>query len=200
MNDLTITGRIMYPHVHQPHQFRDDDNDPAYRCSIVIPQNDPMVQQINQIAEQLIASELDGVRPTPDNWVLKTEPDNQNIQGCFVIRPKSPQTQKPRVLDKNLQPILDTSQPADGDHCAFSIRLFAYNTRGNKGISAALNGVMLIAKGQGRLGKSGPPSDSEMFGSVVSGGQQLVQQQQSTQQPSAVPQTQPPPGNQPFGF
>lgn len=176
MNDVTFRGRIMYPHVHQPHAFNEGD-EPMYMVNIVIEQTDPIVQQISQMTQKLVNDELDGVQPTPDNLPLKVVSDNPNLAGCLVMRAKS--KQKPGVVNQNMEPIIDLSCPADGDWCWFAVRLYSYNTRGNKGVSAAINNVMFESKGPAKLGTGGPPSPEESFKNVP--------RQQQPMQQGAVP-------------
>ncbi|NND99723.1 MAG: DUF2815 family protein, partial [Pirellulaceae bacterium] len=139
---------------------------------------------------------------------LKVDADNPLLAGCFILKAKS--NQKPRVVDGNVQPIMDPSLPEDGDWCYFSIRLFSYDTRGNVGVAPALDGVMFEKKGEGRLGKSGMPNASEMFQPIPGASAPQINpvmpqqnppamQQPVQQQPSGHPAYQQPPnpGQQP---
>jgi len=54
---------------------------------------------------------------------------------------------KPGVVDKDLNPILDTSELYSGIIGRASINFYAYNSNGNKGIAAGLNNIQKLADG-----------------------------------------------------
>lgn len=186
---ITIRARIMYPHLHQPHKFNDDEPDkaPMYRATLVMAKDDPAVAQVRAIADKLIKDELDGITVAAEQYLLKEDPDNENVAGCLVIKAKT--QYKPNVLENGptgMVPIMDPAKPADGDWVFANINMFSYNTRGNKGIGASLNGILFAEAGKLQLGKSSAPSAEDMFGNVVA---------QAAPQTSAAPAG----GSNPFG-
>ena len=89
---ITVRGRLMYPHLYEPHKFSNErgDAEPTYKAAIVIDQSDKdTINRLLAAAKHLIDTKLEGHQPTGDNWVLKSDPNNENIQGCWVVNTKS---------------------------------------------------------------------------------------------------------------
>ena len=168
---LTLRGRIMYPHVHHPHAFADDvakGKEPKYRASLVIPQNDPQIAKIVELTRMIAKEDLGVENVDFIGKPLKVDPDNPKLAGMYVL--KATTKYKPSVLTLQMEPIMDPAVPADGDHVYMNVNLFSFDNAGNRGVSASLNGIMWIEKGE-QLGKSGRPSDQTMFGAVAQTGQ-----------------------------
>lgn len=167
---ITILARVMYPHLHTPHKFKDDepDSEPMYRATLVLAKDDPAVAEVNKLAAQLIKEELEGVNVVAEQYVMKEDTANENVAGCLVIKAK---TQfKPNVLENGpggMVPIMDPSKPADGDWVYANINLYSYSVKGKKGIGASINGILFAKPGSGKLGKSSAPTNEDMFGSVI---------------------------------
>ena len=159
--------RVMYPHLTTPKAFRPGD-DPKYQALIVIHKTDPQVQQILAIYNSLIANELDGKIPTGNNVLLKEDPNNPNLNGYYYFSAKS--SQPPDLMDQAMQPLLEPIN--DGDFVHVGVNFFAYTTP-NVGVSAFLNKVMFVGRGQEKLGTGGGGSREDYFGSPQ---QQPVQQ------------------------
>jgi hypothetical protein len=162
--DFTFRCRVAYPHLHTPHAFQETD-EPQFRASLVVAQDDEIVDKLAAATKELVDTELDGNMPNEQNLPLKVDSSNENLAGCYVIRAKS--KQRPRLVNRDLSPIMDPAKPGDGDWVYASIRLFSYSVRGSNGVSAALNGIMWESKGEQQLGKGGPPSAESMFGDYV---------------------------------
>lgn len=162
-NDITIRGRIMYPHVHEPHAFSPDE-EAFYQCVIVIADGDDQIAKIQTIVDRLCRDHLDGAVPAGDNILMK----EGKVEGHVAISCKAKTTSRPKVLQlaPGLPPILDPSLPADGDWCYFSVWLFPYDTRGKKGVGAKLNKVAWSKAGDGPLGTAGI-TDDEAFGEAL---------------------------------
>lgn len=66
--------------------------------------------------------------------------------GCYVITVSS--KNKPVLVDKNKTPITDPQDLYSGCYGRAIINFFVYDTNGNKGVSAGLNGVMKLHDGE----------------------------------------------------
>ena len=173
--DVTVTGRIAYPHLFEPFAFpneKEQGKEPQFRCELFIdPQNTREIEAVQAITGQIVAAQLQGQMPTnPDNLPLKAAPaDNENVAGKFyVMRPKT--KQKPQVFQRDAsggyQAVLDPNLVQDGDFVAISMRLYKFETSGNRGVSCSLNSVLYLGQGPGRLGKLGGPSAEIAFSAV----------------------------------
>ena len=70
---------------------------------------------------------------------------------------------KPAIVDSDLEPILDDTEFYSGCICRISVVPFAYDKRGNKGISFLLNNIQKLKDGT-RL--SGKPAAEEEFDAI----------------------------------
>ena len=71
--------------------------------------------------------------------------DDAAYKGCWYINANS--ATKPGVVDSNCQPIIETSELYSGIIGRASITLYAFNSKGNRGIAAGLNNLQKLADG-----------------------------------------------------
>lgn len=81
----------------------------------------------------------DGERPNGGDF-------GPECQGCYVMTVSS--KNKPVLVDKNKNPITDSQELYSGCYGRAIINFYVYDTNGNKGISAGLNGVMKLHDGE----------------------------------------------------
>ncbi len=81
----------------------------------------------------------DGERPNGGDF-------GPECAGCYVITVSS--KNKPVLVDKNKTPITDPQELYSGCYGRAIINFFVYDTNGNKGVSAGLNGVMKLHDGE----------------------------------------------------
>lgn len=67
-------------------------------------------------------------------------------KGAIFITLKS--TQKPGVVDKNVQPILDESEIYGGAICRSTVRPYYYDQAGNRGVAFGLQNVQKVSDGE----------------------------------------------------
>lgn len=92
----------------------------------------------------------DGTRPSGDDF-------GPECKGCMVITVSS--NNKPVIVDADKQPILDSSEVYSGCYGKAVINFYYYDTAGNKGITAGLNGVMKLEDGEPLAGSVVTDSD-----------------------------------------
>lgn len=92
----------------------------------------------------------DGFRPNGEEF-------GEECKDCFVITAGS--EQKPGIVDKDLNAILDTSEVYSGCYGRVSINFFAYDKAGKKGIGCGLNNVQKLADGEPLSGRSRAEDD-----------------------------------------
>ena len=84
-------------------------------------------------------------------------PDQTEYAGHYFINANS--KMQPGIVDKNVQPILDSTEVYSGCYARVSINFFPYNQAGNKGIGCGLNNIQKIADGDYLGGRSRPEDD-----------------------------------------
>ena len=78
-------------------------------------------------------------------------------KGCWVISAKS--NTAPEIVDANCQPILSKNEFYSGCYGRASIRFYAYNQNGNKGIGCGLGNVQKLEDGQPLDGRTSAAED-----------------------------------------
>jgi hypothetical protein len=159
-----VTGKVRfsYAHVFTP-QASQEGGTPKYSVSIIIPKSDKeTVEKINKAIEQ--AKEENkavwgGTVPKGLKGGLRDgdeEKDDPAYANSYFINANS--SQKPGVVDADLNAILDASEFYSGCFGRASISFFAYNSNGSKGVGCGLNNVQKLEDGE-KLGGASSASD-----------------------------------------
>jgi len=159
-----VTGKVRfsYAHVFTP-QAAQEGGTPKYSVSIIIPKSDKeTVEKINKAIEQ--AKEENkavwgGTVPKGLKGGLRDgdeEKDDPAYANSYFINANS--SQKPGVVDADLNAILDQSEFYSGCLGRASISFFAYNSNGSKGVGCGLNNVQKLEDGE-KLGGASSASD-----------------------------------------
>ena len=198
MNNI-VTGKVRfsYANVFEPRAMQ-NGGDPKYSITLLIPKNDgetyqKIIAEINRTLEESIADTFKGVRPANPRLPIydgdgireSGEPFEPECKGCWVISAKS--NTAPEVVDANCQPILSKNEFYSGCYGRASIRFYAYNQNGNKGIGCGLGNVQKLEDGQPLDGRT---TAAEDFGTPVVG--QTTYQTQMQHVPVAPIQPQSP--------
>lgn len=161
-----ITGkcRLSYVYLFQPRPG-EDDQDPKYSVCLLIPKSDK--QTLKKIKAAVEAAKLAGKNKwdgkIPANLKLplrdgdEERPDQEEFVGHYFLNANS--TQQPGIVDKNLQPILDSSEVYSGCYARASVNFFPFNTKGNKGVACGLNNIQKLADGDYLGGRSRAEDD-----------------------------------------
>lgn len=172
-----VTGpvRLSYVHVFEPWS-NNPDQEPKFSCTLLIPKTDRAtlraIEQAQQVALENGKSKVFNGK-IPANWKSTLhdgdeEADLEKNPECagHMMMAVSSKT-KPGVVDKNLNPIIDSTEVYSGCYARVSINAFPYNTSGNRGISFGLNHVMKWADGDFLGGRSRAEDD---FADIVDDG------------------------------
>lgn len=159
-----VTGKVRfsYAHVFQP-QASQDGGTPKYSVSLIIPKSDTdTINKINKAIEQAKADNAavwGGTVPKGLKGGLRdgdAEKDDPAYANSYFINANS--TQKPGVVDADLNPIMDMTEFYSGCYGRASISFFAYNSNGSKGIGCGLNNVQKLEDGD-KLGGASSAAD-----------------------------------------
>lgn len=143
---------------------------PKFSVSLIIPKSD--VRTVERVKAGIQAAYEDGQgklkgngRSVPPLASLKTplrdgdieRPDDPAYKGCYFINANS--TNRPEVVDADLNPITVRSEVYSGVYGRVSISFFAFNSNGNKGIACGLNNLMKVRDGEPLGGRSSAAMD-----------------------------------------
>ncbi len=158
-----VTGlvRFSYLHVFEPRAMEGSD-DKKYQVSLIIPRSD--VKTLTAINAAIEAAKLEGKDKLGKGGKLyqplrdgdDERPDDEAYKNSFFINASS--RVQPGLVDRNLNKIIDPSELYSGCFGVASIKFFAFNTNGNKGVAAGLNHLMKVKDGPA-LGGAGKAED-----------------------------------------
>lgn len=151
--------RLGYVHLDKPYSMKPGDEG-KYSVQILIPKTDAqtvgaLTQEIEKAKEYGLANKWNGAAPpnvpTPihdgDGVKDNGEPYGEECRGCYVMNASASASNKPRVVDLNLQDILDPSEIYSGMYGRVSVNFYPYNYNGRKGIGCGLNHVQKVKDG-----------------------------------------------------
>lgn len=160
-----VTGKVRfsYANVWEPKSINGGDE--KYSVSIIIPKSDS--KTLGDIKKAIEAAKKEGVSKfggkVPVNLKLPLRDgdidraDDESYAGSYFINANS--KTKPDVVDKNVQPILDTTEFYSGCYGRVSIVFYAFNQNGNKGIACGLQHLQKLDDGDPLGGKSRAEDD-----------------------------------------
>ena len=165
-----ITGKVRFSYVQvfEPRAMN-ESSVPKYSVSLVIPKEDKKtLSRIEAAVESAKAvgekSKWGGAIPKNLKLPLRdgdTEKDDVVYEGCMFINAKS--SQKPGLVDADLNPIMDKDEFYSGCYGRASINLYPYDSNGSKGVACGLNNLQKLQDWE-RLGGGGSTAEED-FGS-----------------------------------
>lgn len=163
-----VTGevRFSYLHVFEPHAI-EEGQDKKYSVSLLIPKSDK--KTLNAIKKAIEAAKVAGKAKwggkIPANLKMPLRdgdvdrPDQEEYAGHYFVNANS--TNKPGIVDANVQPIIDSTELYSGCYGRASVNFYAYNVSGNKGIACGLNNIQKLRDGETLGGRSHAEDDFE---------------------------------------
>ena len=175
-----VTGKIRFSYVNVFSPRVTPNGEEKYSVTILVPKNDidtyqRISDEINKCLQENLASVFSGVMPSNpklpihdgDGLRQSGEPYGAECKGHWVITANS--NSAPEVVDANCNPIISKNEFYSGCYGRASLRFYAYNQNGNKGIGCGLGNVQKLEDGQPLDGRTTAIED---FGTPI---QQPVQ-------------------------
>ncbi len=203
-----VTGKVRfsYANVFEPRAVNGGEE--KYSITLLIPKSDNdtyqrLMAEINKTLQEGVVDTFKGVMPSNPNLPIYDgdglrpggEPFGQECKGHWVVSAKS--NNAPEVVDANCNPIISKNEFYSGCYGRASIRFYAYNQNGNKGIGCGLGNVQKLEDGQPLDGRT---TAAEDFGTPIQQQPVMQTQYQAPAQPIvAQPQYQTPMQNNQFG-
>lgn len=169
MATKVVTGEVRLSYAHLFEAFSpNDEQAPMYSTTILIPKNDTKtLQKIKDAQEEALeqgkSSKFGGKVPQKWHNTLRDGDEdadlerNPEYEGHYFMSLRSKTA--PGVVDKTVQPILDSSEVYSGCYARVSMNAFPYSNSGNKGISFGLNHVQKMRDGDFLGGRSRAEDD-----------------------------------------
>lgn len=84
-------------------------------------------------------------------------PDDEAYANSYFVNANS--KDKPQIVDRKVQPILDPLDCGSGDYCYVTVNFYPFNANGNRGIAAGLGNIQKIQPGERLAGRVSAASD-----------------------------------------
>ncbi len=192
-----VTGKVRFSYVQVFEPKSINGGDEKYSVTLLIPKTDNdtyqrIIGEVNRVLQESVAEVFKGVMPANPSLPVydgdgvrpSGEPFGAECKGHWVISAKS--NTAPEVVDASCNPIISKSEFYSGCYGRASLRFYAYNKNGNKGVGCGLGNVQKLEDGQPLDGRT---TAAEDFGAMPT---QPVQYQQpvAPQTPAYQPQYQ----------
>lgn len=156
--------RLSYAHLFEPSSI-EEGGDKKYSVSLIIPKSDTAtldkVRAAIKAAAELGKVKLGGKIPTNLKTPLRDgdvdRSEDPAYADSYFINCSS--KSKPVILDRYKAVIEDKDVVYSGCYGRASINFFAFNTSGNKGIAAGLNGLQKLEDGEPLGGRGNVAND-----------------------------------------
>jgi hypothetical protein len=178
---ITPKFRVSYPNVFKPKK-----NDLSGKEEFSIVALFPKGADLSKLKAAAQKAITDKWGPDKDKWPknLRTpfrdqaekvkEVDGKRVlppgheEGGIFLNLKS--SQKPGVVDQNVQDIIDTSQFYAGCWAVASVNAYAYDQKGNRGVSFGLGNIQKVADGDPLGNRARPEQEFAPIADVDSDG------------------------------
>lgn len=153
---VTGEGRLSYAHVHEPHA-QEEGKDKKYSTVFLIKKSDK-----NTIAKIKAAIDAACTLGKSEKWNGKMppasklklplrdgdeeKPDDPNYAGHYFFSASA--SNKPGMVDKELNPIMDKAEVYSGCYCRLSVNFYPFNVSGNTGVAVGLNNIQKLRDGE----------------------------------------------------
>lgn len=149
--------RIGYVNVFKPRQS-EAGKEPQYSVQLLIPKDHPQLSTIKEMIASAAIEKFDkdmkaaaGKWPARLNFPLRDGdaefPENDSYKGMLFMNVRN--TRKPMVIDRLRRAVTEEDNLIySGCYANVVVSFFAYDKRGNKGVTASLQGVQFKADGE----------------------------------------------------
>lgn len=157
MATKVITGlvRFSYVNIFRSRAFR-EGQDAKYSICLLIPKDDTKTldkiqDAVDEAIEQGVSSKWGGKKPKNLHLPLRDGDEERadeapEYEGMYFLNANS--TQKPGIIDRDRNEILDPDEVYSGCWGMASINFFPYDSNGNKGVGVGLNNIQKIKDGE----------------------------------------------------
>jgi hypothetical protein len=175
---VTPEFRVSYPHVFKPSVMKGTNNPPKYSITMLFPKDSDLTLIKTAIRDAKIAA-FGAKENWPDNIMSPVEDGDkptrtgaargEGYEGHWAIKASTNESQRPSVVDENVQPIIDQADFYPG--CFARASVFAYvwefpKNSGRYGVGFILDHVQKLRDGESFGGKK--PAN-EVFSPVNAG-------------------------------
>lgn len=173
---VTGVARLSYCFLTQP--YAQNGQEPKYSAKVMLPKSDVATKQrLDAAIEAAIQdglSQLWGGRRDNLDIIVRDGDNEQDplYHGHWVFNART--KQRPKVVDTNMNEIIEPTEIYSGMYAYVSVDFFPYNNSGKKGVSCTLVNVMKVRDGEPLVSRK---TAAEDFAQLVQQPQQGYGQQ-----------------------
>ena len=169
MSTKVVTGKVRFSYVNifKSRAFQ-ADQDAKFSICLLIPKEDKATlkkikEAVDEAIQEGISSKWNGKKPANVKLPLRDGDEERadeapEYEGMMFLNANS--TQKPGIVDKDLNEILDPDEVYSGCWGRASINFYPFSVNGNKGIGVGLNNVQKLKDGE-HLGAARASAESD---------------------------------------
>lgn len=152
---ITPVARLCFPSLFEPRSF--EGSEPKYSCVLVFPpasamspQDQAAMQGLKSAAKAAVAEKWGDKPPKGVKSPFRACSEKEDVDGFndgevfITISSKD----RPNVVDSNVQPILSAEDIYAGAKVRASVRAYAFDRNGNKGVSFGLDNIQKVGEGR----------------------------------------------------
>lgn len=168
MTTKVVTGKVRFSYLNWAAPKKNDlSGKMEYSTQLLVPKSDTETVAKCRAAIKAAIEKKWGGKP-PANWRnplrdgdTETKEDGSALgaeyKGHYFINIRS--DQKPGIVDASRQPILEADEFISGDYGRASMNAYAYDQKGNKGVSFGWNNAQMLEKGEPLSGRARAEDD-----------------------------------------
>ena len=164
---LTCVARLSYPALDKPRKIEGSDGEPKYSASLLFPLEADLTLLKAEYQRVAMAQWPNGF-PNGLKLSLKKQDDKADTDGYeiggFYLSASS--FRQPGMVDARMNVITNPGIFYGGCYVRASIRIFAYDKKLSKGVSAGLNNLQFLADGDAFGGATRAADDFKPIGSA----------------------------------
>ena len=170
MGKKVVTGlvRFSYFNAYKP-RINTLSGKSEYSTHVQITKSDTAtIAAVKAAISEAVADKFSGKRPAGLRNPLKdgdavvedgATPLGAEYAGHFYFSAKASEDKPPQIVDSEGQSILSAQEFGSGDYGRISVTFYGYDQKVNKGVSAWLNNVQFLEKGEALDGRSDAATD-----------------------------------------
>lgn len=170
-NIITPEFRVSYPYVFKPNKPMQAGSEAKYSISMLF-DNDADLALLKQAAKEAVAEKWGANPPKNLRSPFRDQGEKDGagyVEGNIFITASS--KTKPGLIDANNADIIDESDFYPGCYARATVRAYAYDQNGNRGVSFGLQNVQKLREGEPLGGTRAKAADEfEAVGGGTSSG------------------------------
>lgn len=161
---IVVPCRISYANIWSPASSMGGPE--RYSVSCLVPKSDKKTLTSIQAAIDEAKEDAKGKRwggKIPGALKLplhdgdEERPDDPVYEGMMYFNAIS--KDKPQIVDRHVQPILDPMECGSGDYCNISVTFYGFSNSGNRGIAVGLGNIQKLRDGERLSGRLAATAD-----------------------------------------